>query len=106
MDRLDYALDMLRHVVLLTFSSEATDSDIAAIIEGLEGLPAVIPEILAYSVGRDAGIADGNASFAVVGEFADAAAYQVYADHPVHRQVITERIVPLLEGRAAVQYEF
>ncbi len=97
---------MLRHVVLLTLSSDASDSDVAAIIEGLEGLPAVIPEIQSYSVGRDAGLAEGNATLAIIGEFADAASYQVYADDPVHRQVIAERIVPFLAGRAAVQHEF
>ena len=100
-----YCRSMLRHVVLLKFTDEATDADVQAIIEGLEGLPAIIPEIESYSVGVDAGISEGNVSFAIVGEFADAAAYEVYAQNSVHLDVIATRIKPFVAQRTAVQYE-
>ena len=96
---------MLRHVVLLTFTPSTTPEDVAAIIDGLESLPAVVPEIESYSFGSDLGIVDGNASFAIIGEFADAAAYQAYADNPVHLDVIRTRIAPFVAARSAVQYE-
>lgn len=96
---------MLRHVVLLQFTEEAQADDIQAIIDGLESLPAVIPEIASYSVGTDLGMFEGNASFAIIGDFADEAAYHVYADNPVHLQVISDKIKPFIAQRTAVQYE-
>ena len=35
--------------------------------------------------------------------FESLAAYEVYRDHPVHRAVIEERILPVLAGRTAMQ---
>jgi len=96
---------MLRHVVLLQFTEEATDADVQAIIDGLEGLPAIIPEIESYSVGPDLGMFEDNVSFAIVGEFADEVAYHAYAQNPVHLQVINDKIKPFVARRTAVQYE-
>ena len=94
---------MLRHIVLLSLTDAAGEEELAAIEAGLGGLPSVIPELLAYSVSRDIGISDGNATVAIVGDFADEAAYRTYAEHPVHLQVITEKIKPFVQGRSAVQ---
>lgn len=47
----------------------------------------------------------GNFDYVVVGDFADAQAYLVYRDHPVHQQLITEVLAPLIAERSAVQYE-
>ena len=55
------------------------------------------------SVSRDIGISDGNATLAIVGDFADEAAYRTYAEHPVHLEVIAEKIKPFVQGRSAVQ---
>lgn len=94
---------MLRHIVLLDLTDAAGEEELAAIESGLGGLPSVIPELLAYSVSRDIGISDGNATLAIVGDFADEAAYRTYAEHPVHLEVIAEKIKPFVQGRSAVQ---
>jgi hypothetical protein len=96
---------MFRHVVLLTFSDEASDAQVQEVVDGLRSLPAAIPEIRGYEVGRDAGLATGNADVVVVADFDDAEAYAVYRDHPVHQEVIATRIAPLLAARSAVQQE-
>ena len=96
---------MIRHCVTLTFSPDATAEQLAAVEAGLAGLPGAIPEIRSYSVGRDLGLAEGNATFVVVGDFDDVAGYLVYRDHPAHQQVIVDHIRPILVGRSAVQYE-
>lgn len=95
---------MLRHVVMLQLSAEATDADIAAIVDGLAGLPAVIPEIRSYSIGRDAGLAETNYDLVVIGEFEDADGYNAYSANADHQAVITERLKPFLQSRTAVQY--
>ena len=40
---------------------------------------------------------------AIIGDFADAAAYHAYAENPDHLAVIAEKIKPFVVGRSAVQ---
>lgn len=96
---------MIRHVSLLTWKTGTGPEAVAAVRDALAELPAQIPELLDYRVGPDAGIDVGNASFAVIGEFAGAAGYATYRDHPAHRAVAERHILPILAGRTALQYE-
>lgn len=95
---------MLRHVVLMQLSDNATDADVTAIIDGLESLPGLVPEIRDYSVGRDADLSEGNFDVVVIGEFDDEESFVRYLDNADHQAVITERIRPFLSARSAVQY--
>jgi Stress responsive A/B Barrel Domain len=74
------------------------------ILAGLAELPGLIPEILDYRFGADAGLAEGNHDIAVVGRFADAPAYVRYRDHPAHQAFIANVLRPVLANRAAVQF--
>lgn len=95
---------MFRHIVLLGLR-EATDSDaVAALVDALRNLPEEIPELRAYEIGLDAGLAEGNATVGVVADFDDEAGYLVYRDHPAHVAVIADHIRPILESRAAIQH--
>ena len=96
---------MFRHVVLLRFVPEATTEQKDVIVDALRKLPAQIPELRDYRVGRDAGLAPTNYDLAVVADVDDEAAYVVYRDHEAHQQVIRELIAPILAERAAVQYQ-
>lgn len=95
---------MLRHVVMIRLAEDATEADITAIVDGLGTLPGLVPEIRSYSIGRDAGISDGNFSLVIVGDFDDEAGYQAYASNADHVAVITKYIKPFLVERSAVQY--
>lgn len=92
----------LRHVVLLTLDDAC---DVDGLLAALRGLPAQIPELRSYAVGRDVGISPGNATVAVVADVDDEAGFVAYRDHPAHQQVIAERIAPHLVARAAIQHE-
>ncbi len=96
---------MFRHTVLLNLSDDATEDQKQAIVSALHGLPAAIPQIESYVIGTNAGDAPDNYDIVVIGDFADKAAYEVYATHPDHVGVIKEHIAPILAGRAAVQCE-
>jgi Stress responsive A/B Barrel Domain len=96
---------LFRHVVLLKWADSATPAQKQAVLEGLATMPGAIPEIRSYRFGPDAGAAEGNHDVAVVADFDDKAGYLVYASHPAHVALITERIRPILAARAAVQYE-
>lgn len=95
---------MFRHVVLLKWTDDATEEQRAEVHRRLSALPDAIPELRAYQIGHDAGLNQGNYSFAVVADFDSPEDYVVYRDHPVHRAVIDECITPILAARAAVQY--
>lgn len=90
-----------RHIALLTF---APGTDVDAIAAALGTLPALIPELRRYELGRDAGLHADNADLAVVAELDDRAGYEAYRDHPAHRAVLTEHIAPHLIAHAAVQH--
>ncbi|SEH02766.1 Stress responsive A/B Barrel Domain [Nonomuraea solani] len=94
---------MIRHIVLFTWTEEATDEQKAAVTAELRKLPGLIPQIRSYTVGADAGINQGNHEYAVVADFDSVDDYLVYRDHPDHQTVIAERIRPILGARAAVQ---
>jgi Stress responsive A/B Barrel Domain len=96
---------MIRHVSVLTWNEDASAEAIEAVRAGLAGLPSVIPELTEYRYGDDAGITDGNGSFGIVADFPTVEAFLAYRDHPVHQEVIRDRIRPILAHRSAVQYE-
>ncbi len=95
---------VIRHVSVLTFADDATDEQIDAVATALRELPATIPELRDYRVGRDLGIDPGNGSFVVIGDFDDEDGYRAYRDHPDHVAVARAHILPILAGRTAAQY--
>ncbi|MFP4513904.1 MAG: Dabb family protein [Acidimicrobiales bacterium] len=97
---------MIRHCVIFRFVDDASDEAIAAFEAGLSALPAAIDDIKAYSYGRDLGLRDTNADFAVVADFDDEAGYLAYADHPAHRAVIRDLADPIVAERDAVQFSW
>jgi hypothetical protein len=96
---------VIRHVALLTFVDGATEEQVRAIEEALSTLPARLPQLRAYAIGRDLGINAGNASFAVVAEFANVDDYVAYRDDAEHRRIIAELISPVLAARTGAQYD-
>ena len=95
---------MIRHVSLLTWVDDVSPEQIQAVTDGLRPLPSLIPELRDYRVGPDLGIDDGTASFVVIGDFDDADGYRAYRDHPAHRAVGVDHILPILAARRAAQY--
>jgi len=94
---------VLRHVVLFRWKPGTGAAELAALERALAELPAQVPEIRSYQYGRDAGLTQGTFDFAIVAEFADEAAWRRYVDHPAHQKLITERVRPIVQERAAAQ---
>lgn len=97
---------MLRHVVLMRWKPGTSADQKQAVREGLAALPAAIPQIRSYQFGDDLAIAEGNFEFAIVADFEDRSDFRAYAADDAHQQLIAERIRPILQERAAVQFEF
>ncbi|MCC7077512.1 MAG: Dabb family protein [Acidimicrobiia bacterium] len=96
---------MFRHVALFRWAEGTTADEVRAVEERLAALPDVIPDLLVYTFGRDAGLSDTNHDFAVIAEFASVDGFLSYRDHPSHRAVLEDVIKPILEQRAALQFE-
>ena len=96
---------MIRHIALLTFVDGTTAAQVHAMETALATLPARLPQLRGYAIGRDLAINEGNATFGVVAEFATVDDYLAYRDDPEHRRIIAELIAPVLAARTAVQYE-
>lgn len=92
---------MIRHVVICQFRqgapSEVIDEFLGAIggvhTEGLRSL----------TFGTDLGLRDGNASYSLVADFEDAAAYQRFDEDPEHQR-IRAAIAPIVVSATRVQF--
>ncbi|MGO9144225.1 MAG: Dabb family protein [Streptosporangiaceae bacterium] len=96
---------MIRHVVLFRWRPGSTPAQHQQVATELLKLPPLMTGLVAYRVGQDAGINQGNFEFAVVADFEDTPSYLAYRDHPAHRAVIAQFITPILADRAAIQFE-
>ena len=97
---------MIRHAVLFKWKAGTTREQVQALAAGLARLPAEIPEIADYRFGADLGLAEGNADFAIIADFASVEDWRAYSRHPAHLRLIEEHIVPIRESRVVLQYEF
>jgi Stress responsive A/B Barrel Domain len=97
---------MIRHVVLMRWTEESTEEQKQRVADELARLPSLVPSLRAFRVGSDLGINPGNFDFAVAADFDDVDGYLSYRDHPEHRAMISQFVLPVAAQRVAVQYEF
>jgi Stress responsive A/B Barrel Domain len=96
---------MIRHVVLIAWTPEATDEQKQKVAAELNALPPLMSGLRSFHSGPDVAIVEGNLDFAIVADFDDADSYLAYRHHPAHRAVITETINPIVRERVSVQYQ-
>ncbi len=96
---------MLRHVVLLTWADDVVDDHVAVVAAALDALSTTIAEVVAYRHGPDLGLADGNADYAIVADFADEDGWVTYRDHPRHLAFLDDHLAGRVARRTAVQVE-
>lgn len=93
---------MIRNVVMVKLRSDHDPARADLVRSQLGELDC--PGTLAYTIGPDAGLRDGNWSFAIVADFVDADAYRVYDADEAHNRVRAE-LTPMVEQIARVQFE-
>ena len=90
----------VRHTVFLWFNPEvATPEKIAALEQAAQSLKAVegISEgLVSYDAGQDLKLLPDQPDFVISGDFVSQEAYQTYAKHPAHLEMIANFIKPLL----------
>ncbi len=80
---------MIKHIVLVRFKAGTERKEIERIIDGLRGLPGIIPEIRDYEVGEDVVRSPRSFDLAVIGRYDDLEALKRYQDHPAHVPLAT-----------------
>ncbi len=95
---------MIRHTVLLSFDG-VDEPLVQRVIDELEALPSLIPEIRSYTASRDLGLSEGTATVVISGDFATVDDYRVYSDHPEHLRVIEDHIRPHATALIRAQVE-
>ena len=93
---------MIRNVVLAKLKDGYYAAELAQIQQGLRGLNC--PGTVAYSVGSDAGLREGNWDFVIVADFTDVDAYRGY-DADAEHNALRARLAPMVEQIARAQMD-
>jgi Stress responsive A/B Barrel Domain len=93
---------VIRHAALLRFKDGTPAEDVEAVAAALRGV--ATGGLLALTVGRDAGLREGNAGLAIVADFADEAAYRAYDEDAEHNRIRRELLAPILDRAERCQF--
>ena len=96
---------MIKHVVFFKFKPEAPASDRKAALDGLRALPAQIEVIRSFEVGENVVESPRAWDVALIGEYDDLSALDIYIRHEAHVKAAT-RVRELCEAVGSVDYEF
>jgi len=93
---------MIRNIVVGRVRADVPHEKVE---EALDAIVALEPEgCLDMKVGVDAGLREGNWSFAITADFADEAAYQRYDTDEEHNRVRREFFAPISEEIVRIQF--
>ena len=93
---------MIRNVVLAKLKDGYDAAELAQIQQGLRELNC--PGTVAYSVGSDAGLREGNWDFVIVADFTDVDAYRGY-DADAEHNALRARLAPMVDQIARAQMD-
>jgi len=94
---------MILHIVLFNWKEGTTPAQIEALNQATAALRTAVPELKGMHFGADAGLRAGNAHWGLAALFADADGWRAYQEHPAHKALLADHIVPLLASRSAMQ---
>jgi hypothetical protein len=97
-----YGVTVIRNVVLVKLKPGHNPAEVADIQNDFRQLNC--PGTLSYTIGSDLGLRDGNWSFAIVADFANADVYRAYDVDSAHNRA-RARLAPLAEQIARAQFE-
>ncbi len=86
---------MIRHIVLIRYRVPVPAQQVEDLRAALLALPA--PGRLAFSMGVDLGLREGNMDLAIVADFEDTEAYHAYDRDAAHDRIRRELIAPIAE---------
>ena len=96
---------MLRHIVLLTFSPDASVEERAPARAAIENFARQVPEVRSLVCGENVGRGPNHHDFAIVADFDDLAAFRRYIEGPAHRAYVAGPAKAVAKI-AAIQHEW
>lgn len=90
---------MINHIVVFKFKNNLAESDIYSAVTQFADLKKIIPSIKSFSFGKNCSPEQLNKGFthAFIMKFDDAQGRNVYLEHPEHKRIAADIIIPLLE---------
>ena len=96
---------MIDHIVLFKVKEGTPPESVSGMLEGLRGLEARVPGIVALSAGENFSDRSQGFTHGLVVRFQDQAALGAYLPHPAHQEVVQNLIRPIVDDVLAVDYE-
>lgn len=96
---------MLRHIVLVSFKSDATEDQLAAWRAAVTDMCDTSPEVLAFSLGKNIGTGPNHHDAALVADFEDIDAFRRYVGSEAHKSYVEDHARHVTEKLAAIQHE-
>ena len=97
---------MLRHIVLSTFKSDATDDQLDAWRKAVTEMCEASEHVVAFTLGANIGSGPNHHDSALVADFKDLEGFRAYIASPAHKAYVEDHAKHVVEKLAAVQHEF
>jgi len=97
---------MIKHIVVMTVRPGIPEPQVEAMLAALNRLPVEVPGVKNWSLGKNFCADYPDNHYAIVCEFEDVAALELYLHHPYHNRIRKEHTHPALESRSITDYEF
>ena len=97
---------MLRHIVLSTFKSDATDAQLAAWRKAVTEMCDASEHVVSFTLGANIGSGPNHHDSALVADFKDLESFRAYVASPAHKVYVEDHAKHVVEKLAAVQHEF
>lgn len=96
---------MIRHLVVFRFTAESPPTQRQALLEELEGFPALFPQMCNWRMGVNASSRDDRFTHGFVVDFDSVEDLESYLRSDHHETFVRERWRPIIDERAIVSFE-
>jgi hypothetical protein len=91
------------HTVVIAWKAGVSDSTLEEIERAVTGLAAQVDGVESFYYGPDAEFFEGNGDYVISAVFADVDAFNAYAAHKAHQQLLEKYLLPNAERHMAAQ---
>ena len=96
---------MLRHIVLVSFKSEASEAQLTAWRAAATNLCETSEEVLSFTLGTNVGSGPNHHDAALVADFEDMDAFRRYVSSDIHKVYVEDHAKHVTAKLAAIQHE-